>query len=93
MPNPRDVSVEAVTIRPRREHHMPVTKRVRFEVLRRDNHTCHYCGARAPEVAITIDHVVPVALGGSDNWEFFCFSSTRRWIARALARAHRAASS
>lgn len=46
---------------------MPVTKRVRFEVLRRDNHTCHYCGARAPEVAI--DHVVPVALGGSDNPE------------------------
>lgn len=46
---------------------MAVTKRTRFEVLRRDNHTCQYCGAKAPDVTLQIDHVVPVALGGDDK--------------------------
>lgn len=46
---------------------MPVSKRVRFEVLRRDDHTCQYCGAKAPTVKLTVDHVTPVALGGSDK--------------------------
>jgi hypothetical protein len=40
---------------------------VRFEVLRRDGHTCRYCGAAVPDVPITVDHVVPRALGGSDD--------------------------
>ena len=46
---------------------MAVSKRTRFEVLRRDNHTCRYCGGHAPDVVLTVDHVVPVALGGSDE--------------------------
>jgi hypothetical protein len=46
---------------------MPVTKRTRFEVLKRDNHTCRYCGIAAPEVVLTVDHVTPTALGGSDD--------------------------
>ena len=46
---------------------MAVTKRVRFEVLRRDNHTCRYCGASAPDTTLTVDHVTPVALGGSHD--------------------------
>ncbi len=46
---------------------MAVTKRVRFEVLRRDNHTCQYCGAKAPDVVLHIDHVMPVSLGGDDK--------------------------
>jgi len=47
---------------PRRK---PIPKRVRFEVLRRDNYTCRYC--RATDAPLTIDHVVPTVLGGSDN--------------------------
>lgn len=43
---------------------MTVSKRTRFEVLKRDDHTCRYC--RSTEGALTVDHVVPVALGGSD---------------------------
>lgn len=46
---------------------MAVTKRTRYEVLRRDNHTCRYCGGAAPDVVLTVDHVVPTALGGSDE--------------------------
>lgn len=45
----------------------PITRRVRFEVLRRDGHTCRYCGAAAPDVPLTVDHVIPRALGGSDD--------------------------
>lgn len=46
---------------------MAVSKRLRYEILRRDNHTCRYCGATAPDVKLTVDHVLPVALGGSDE--------------------------
>jgi HNH endonuclease len=46
---------------------LTVSKRLRFEILRRDNHKCRYCGARAPETPLTVDHVVPTALGGSDD--------------------------
>lgn len=46
---------------------MAISRRLRFEVLRRDNHTCRYCGATAPDSPLTVDHVVPVALGGSDD--------------------------
>ena len=46
---------------------MSVSKRLRFEVLRRDNHACRYCGATAPDARLTVDHVLPTALGGSDD--------------------------
>lgn len=45
---------------------MAVSKRLRYEILRRDDNTCRYCGGRAPDVTLTVDHVIPVALGGSD---------------------------
>ena len=32
---------------------------MRFNVLRRDNFTCQYCGRSAPDVELHIDHVVP----------------------------------
>ena len=46
---------------------MSVSKRLRYEVFRRDNFTCRYCGAKAPDAQLRPDHVVPVALGGSDD--------------------------
>lgn len=45
---------------------MAVSKRLRFEVFRRDNHSCTYCGQSAPAVKLTVDHVVPTTLGGTD---------------------------
>jgi hypothetical protein len=42
-----------------------VSKRLRYEILRRDNYACRYCGRSAPEVKLTVDAVVPEALGGS----------------------------
>lgn len=46
---------------------MAISRRLRFEILRRDGHTCRYCGAMAPDVPMTVDHVIPVTLGGSDE--------------------------
>lgn len=46
---------------------MALSRRLRFEILRRDGNTCRYCGAMAPDVALTVDHVIPAALGGGDD--------------------------
>lgn len=46
---------------------MTVSRRLRFEILRRDRHRCRYCGATAPDVHLTVDHVIPVTLGGTDE--------------------------
>lgn len=46
---------------------MPVSVRVRFEVLKRDNFTCKYCGQKSPAVVLEVDHIIPVCEGGSDD--------------------------
>lgn len=46
---------------------MGVNKRMRYEVLRRDNFACRYCGLKASDTELVVDHVMPVALGGSDE--------------------------
>lgn len=43
---------------------MAIPRRVRFEVLRRDGHRCRYCGAGPDDAKLTVDHVIPEALGG-----------------------------
>lgn len=46
---------------------VPVSKKLRFEVFKRDKFTCQYCGARAPEAILQCDHIVPVASGGATD--------------------------
>lgn len=41
----------------------PVNRR---EVLRRDRHTCQYCGNQKQ---LTLDHVIPRAQGGQHTWD------------------------
>jgi len=36
-----------------------IPKGLRFDVLRRDNYTCKYCGAKAPNVQLHVDHIIP----------------------------------
>lgn len=43
-----------------------ISKKVRFEVFKRDSFTCQYCGAQSPDVVLHVDHINPVA-GGGDN--------------------------
>lgn len=45
----------------------PISKRVRFEVLRAHNFACLYCGTPSGVSQIEIDHVIPYSLGGTDD--------------------------
>lgn len=44
-----------------------VGKKLRFEVFKRDNFTCQYCGAKAPDVILHVDHINPVSKGGGND--------------------------
>jgi len=43
--------------------------RFRFKVLSRDNFTCQYCGAKAPNVELEVDHITSRKDGGKDEME------------------------
>lgn len=45
----------------------PRIKLTKREILRRDNHTCQYCGQTTQR--LTVDHVRPRRLGGVHWWE------------------------
>lgn len=53
-----------------------ISPKLRFDVLKRDNFACVYCGQRASnDVDLVIDHIVPVAKGGPttiDNLQAAC---------------------
>lgn len=44
-----------------------IKKSVRFEVFKRDSFACQYCGAKAPEAVLHIDHINPVSNGGDNE--------------------------
>lgn len=46
---------------------MAVSKRLRFEIFRRDGFRCKYCGLTAGESELHVDHVLPKTLGGQDE--------------------------
>lgn len=45
----------------------PISKKLRFEVFKRDSFRCQYCGKSAPEVILEVDHLKPVAEGGKSD--------------------------
>src|SRR6185503_5116677 len=46
---------------------MALSVRTRFEVFKRDEFTCQYCGRRSPDVVLECDHITAVCNGGSDD--------------------------
>jgi transcriptional regulator with XRE-family HTH domain len=44
-----------------------LSKKIRFEVFKRDKFTCQYCGRKAPDVVLNIDHINPVAKEGTNE--------------------------
>jgi len=46
---------------------MALSVRTRFEVFKRDDFSCQYCGKRSPDVVLEVDHIVPVSAGGLDD--------------------------
>jgi hypothetical protein len=46
---------------------MSVSKKIRFEIFKRDSFTCQYCGCKAPDVILHADHIKPKSKGGNDD--------------------------
>ncbi len=44
-----------------------ISKKTRFEVFKRDGFACQYCGAKAPDVVLHVDHIEPVSKGGDNS--------------------------
>ncbi len=49
------------------EKRKAISKRIRFEVFKRDSFTCQYCGKSAPDVILEVDHIEPVSKGGTND--------------------------
>ena len=45
----------------------PISKKLRFDVFKRDGFVCQYCGSHPPSVILHVDHIDPVANGGKNN--------------------------
>lgn len=58
-----------------------ISKKLRFDVFKRDRFQCAYCGAHPSEtVLLEIDHIRPVADGGTDEMDNLvtaCFNCNR----------------
>lgn len=64
-----------------------LSKRRRFDVLKRDEFSCQYCGAHPPSVVLEVDHIDPVSLGGTDDIDNLitaCFDCNRGKAASPL---------
>ena len=62
------------------EERKPISKKLRFEVFKRDKFTCQYCGRMAPDVVLEVDHIKPVSKGGKNeliNLVTSCFECNR----------------
>jgi len=57
-----------------------ISKKLRFDVFKRDSFTCVYCGQSPPAITLEVDHVEPVASGGENdinNLVTACFDCNR----------------
>jgi hypothetical protein len=53
---------------------------LRFQVLKRDNNTCVYCGSKPPDAVLEVDHINPRSKGGAtdlSNLVTSCFKCNR----------------
>ena len=58
----------------------PLSKKVRFDVFKRDCFKCQYCGNTPPAVVLEVDHMLPVSAGGTNvlhNLITACFDCNR----------------
>ena len=44
-----------------------ISKKIRFEIFKRDSFACQYCGKKSPDVVLNVDHIEPISRGGSNE--------------------------
>lgn len=44
-----------------------VSKKLQFEVFKRDKFTCQCCGRKAPDVILNVCHINPISMGGENS--------------------------
>ena len=65
-----------------------ISKKIRFEVFKRDCFICQYCGNHPPSVILEPDHINPVANGGNNDMNNLitaCFDCNRGKSSRLLS--------
>jgi hypothetical protein len=65
-----------------------ISKKIRFEIFKRDKFTCQFCGNSAPNSILEIDHLKPVFKGGDNsilNLITSCYECNRGKSARVLS--------
>lgn len=66
-PEPAEGSPAYIERQRRRRARKQITAKVRFAVLTRDRFRCVYCGATPREAQLEVDHVLPLAAGGTST--------------------------
>ena len=64
-----------------------LSRKIRFEVFKRDRFACIYCGKKAPEALLEVDHILALSNGGTDeitNLVSACDDCNRGKAARLL---------
>lgn len=59
-------AILAASPRSKTREYGPIGARTRFIILARDRFTCQYCGRKAPEVCLQVDHIIPKSKGGTN---------------------------
>jgi len=57
-----------------------LNKKTRFEIFKRDGFKCQYCGRTPPAVMLELDHIIPIAQGGTNDFPNLltsCFDCNR----------------
>ena len=60
---------------------IPIPQQVRKYVFERDNYQCQSCNKTQLETQLTIDHIIPLALGGQNdisNLQTLCCNCNRQ---------------
>jgi hypothetical protein len=57
-----------------------ISKKLRFEIFKKNNFTCQYCGKSSPDIILEVDHILPISKGGTNdllNLITSCFDCNR----------------
>lgn len=71
---------QACKAKPQKHKRKQLSKKTRFDVFKRDKFQCGYCGRTPPDVVLEVDHITPVADGGTNQVENLftaCFDCNR----------------